>query len=183
MAPHPTPTPSDNMPPSTIGEYIAVISRLMAEKDRLITEKDDLVASKDRLWREMYQMLQEKDQKIRERDQEVRDSVMSDTDIFRPSDDALEVRKLRDQVQKLQSRNMDLEEALREALETGEDEGEDASQEDDNVFATSHEQFNRTSSYVFPKPCFSKSATDNQQARTCEIVFERFCNARQLTSL
>ena len=42
------------------GEYLTVISQLMAEKDRLITEKDELVVSKDRLWREMYQMLNEK---------------------------------------------------------------------------------------------------------------------------
>lgn len=109
-----TGAPNNNMATSSTGEYFAIISQLMAEKDRLITEKDELVISKDRLWREMYQMLKEKN----ERTAELHDQR---TGITRTSQDQLEIQRLRERVSDLERRNRELEQALRDALETDAD--------------------------------------------------------------
>lgn len=107
-------TPNNDMATSSSGEHFAIISQLMAEKDRLITEKDELVASKDRLWRKMYQMLREKN----ERTAELPDQQ---TDISRTSQDQFEIQRLRGKVSHLERRNGELEQALRDALETDAD--------------------------------------------------------------
>lgn len=93
------------------GEYFAIISHLMAEKDRLIAEKDELVVSKDRLWREMYQMLQEKSGGTRDLSEQR----------LAASREHLENQRLRGEVSNLKRRNRELELALRDVLETEED--------------------------------------------------------------
>lgn len=107
-------TPNNNMATSSTGDYFAIISQLMAEKDRLITEKDELVVSKDRLWREMYQMLQEKNEHT---------AGLPDQQkgISRTRQDQLEIQRLRGRVGDLERRNRELEQALRDALETDAD--------------------------------------------------------------
>lgn len=100
----------DNMATPNGGEYLAIISQLMAEKDRLVTEKDELVVSKDRLWREMYQMLQEKDGSTG-------NTSHRGTATSHPNRDHLEVQRMREENKSLQRRNRELEQALRDALE------------------------------------------------------------------
>lgn len=119
------------MTTSSNGEYFAIISQLMAEKDRLITEKDELVVSKDRLWREMYQMLQEKNQ---------RTADLSDQQTSDDSQDKLEIQQLCGEVSFLKRRNRELEHALRDALETDRD-CEDGLVENENKFMEGKESF------------------------------------------
>lgn len=103
---------------ATSGEdYLAVITQLIAEKDRLVAEKDELVISKDKLWREMYQMLREQ---IRQK--EITSAKQGTVSGHRH--DPLEIQQLHEEISRLKRRNADLEEALRDALETDED-GED----------------------------------------------------------
>lgn len=108
----------DRMATSSGEEYLAIIAKLMAEKDRLITEKDELVASKDKLWREMHQMLEE---------QQRQKNATSPRQILNTgcSTNALEVQQLREENSRLKRRNKDLEQALRDALETEEDSEDD----------------------------------------------------------
>lgn len=103
-------------------EYLAIIAKLMAEKDRLIAEKDELVASKDKLWREMHQMFQE---------QQIRYEAARPGQTFNTghNTNALEVQQLREENSRLKRRNKDLEQALRDALETeGESEDDEMGQ-------------------------------------------------------
>jgi hypothetical protein len=86
----------------------------MAEKDRLIMEKDEIVNSKDRLWREMHQMLQGKSERIEELSGKC--SIADHS-----TNDGVENQALREEVRRLQHRQHDLEKALREALETDEE--------------------------------------------------------------
>jgi hypothetical protein len=90
------------------------IRQLMAEKDRLIMEKDEIVNEKDRLWREMHQMLQDKNERIEE-------LFARCTAVDQPTHEGAENQALREENRRLQLRQHDLEEALREALETDEE--------------------------------------------------------------
>jgi len=99
-------------PPSD--DYLAAINQLIAEKDRLVIEKDELVVSKDRLWREMHQIIQEKNERIEE--------LFARCTSLRPHDS--EVHTLRNEVLSLARRNSELEEALRNALETDDEIGD-----------------------------------------------------------
>jgi hypothetical protein len=101
-------------PPSD--DYLAAITQLIAEKDRLVIEKDELVVSKDRLWREMHQIIQEKNERIEE-------LFARCTTVNSHSHDS-EVQALRDEVLSLARRNSELEEALRDALETDDEIGD-----------------------------------------------------------
>lgn len=107
----------DTSPPPS-EDCLAVITQLMAEKDRLVTEKDELVVSKDRLWREMHQVIQEKNERIEELF--ARCTTMNS----RPRDDS-EIQVLRNEVRQLRHRNLELERALRDTLETEDGNGED----------------------------------------------------------
>lgn len=109
-------TPDSGMATAASGDNFAIISQLMAEKDRLIAEKDELVVSKDRLWRELYQMLREKIERV-----EVTDGQRTLTRRLERSQ--LENQQLRGRIQ-------DLEQALRESLDTDED-CDDAMDEDE----------------------------------------------------
>jgi hypothetical protein len=106
--------PHDDMAAPNSGEYLVIISQLMAEKDRLITEKDELVVSKDRLWREMYQIVQEKSELMG-------NTLHRRTATDQSSRDHLEVQRLREENKGLKRRNQELEKALRAALEADED--------------------------------------------------------------
>jgi hypothetical protein len=110
-SPHTYTTDNDMEASLNGGEYFAIISHLMAEKDRLIAEKDELVVSKDRLWREMYQMLQEKSGGTRDLSEQR----------LAASREHLENQRLRGEVSNLKRRNRELELALRDVLETEED--------------------------------------------------------------
>jgi hypothetical protein len=112
------------------GEYLTVISQLMAEKDRLITEKDELVVSKDRLWREMYQMLNEKNGCT----QDLSEKRLA------TNRDQLENQRLRMEVSNLKRRNKELELALRDALEADED-YEDGSLGNDGIGISAEGRF------------------------------------------
>lgn len=104
-------------PPSE--DYLDVITQLMAEKDRLVTEKDELVVSKDRLWREMHQIIQEKNERIEE--------LFASCTTANPGPcDGSETQVLREEVRRLGRRNLELEKALQNALETDDDVGEDS---------------------------------------------------------
>lgn len=107
------------MSPPPGEDYLAVITQLMAEKDRLVTKKDELVVSKDRLWREMHQIVQEKNKRIEEL------FARCTTVDLRPRDNS-ETQLLRNEVRRLGRRNLELEKALRDALETEDDNGEDS---------------------------------------------------------
>lgn len=128
MATTPETRTPDSMPMSASGEYFAIISQLMAEKDRLIAEKDELVDSKDRLWREMYQMMREKIDSVEVKSHER-------TNSSRLERDRLELHQLRGEVTKLRRRNSELAQALSEALET-DDDCEDGPIEDDELFVS-----------------------------------------------
>jgi len=108
----------DTSPPPS-DDYLAIITQLMAEKDRLVTEKDELVVSKDRLWREMHQIIQEKNERIEEL------FARCTTAYPRPGDGS-EAQVLREEVRRLERRNLDLEKALQDALETDDDGGKDS---------------------------------------------------------
>jgi len=110
-----------DMSPPPSEDYLAVITQLMAEKDRLVTEKDELVVSKDRLWREMHQIIQEKNERI----EELFERCTSGNP--RPRDDS-EIQAFRDEARRLGRRNLELEKALRDALETDDDTGEDGTE-------------------------------------------------------
>jgi hypothetical protein len=100
-------------------DYLTIITQLMAEKDRLVTEKDELVVSKDRLWRGMHQVIQEKNERIEQlfaRCTGDKHQVQNDW----------EAQELRAEVLRLERRNGDLEKALRDAVETDEDSGENS---------------------------------------------------------
>lgn len=112
------------------GEYYAIISQLMAEKDRLITEKDELVVSKDRLWREMYQMLQEKNGGTRDLSEQR----------LSANREQLENQRLCGEVSNLKRRNRELELALRDALETDED-CEDGSVNNEGIIISAERRF------------------------------------------
>lgn len=107
-----------DMSPPPSEDYLDVITQLMAEKDRLVTEKDELVVSKDRLWREMHQIIQEKNERIEEL------FARCTTANPRPGD-ASEAQVLREEVRRLGRRNLELEKALQDALDTDDDVGED----------------------------------------------------------
>lgn len=114
MASPQTSSPQDNMATCNSEEYLAIISQLMAEKDRLIMEKDELVVSKDRLWREMYQILQE-------RSELPRTTLHRRTITSHANQDHSEVQRLRQENKGLKRRNLELEQALRDALEVEDD--------------------------------------------------------------
>lgn len=103
----------DTSPPPS-EDYLAVITQLMAKKDRLVTEKDELVVSKDRLWREMHYIIQEKNERIEE-------LFARCTTANTHSRDDSEIQVLRNEVRRLGHRNLELEKALREALEMEDD--------------------------------------------------------------
>jgi hypothetical protein len=90
------------------------IKQLMAEKDRLIMEKDEIVNSKDRLWREMHQILQDKNERIEE-------LFAKCTAVDQTTHEGAENQVLREENRRLQLRQHGLEKALREALETDEE--------------------------------------------------------------
>jgi hypothetical protein len=122
-----TSKPDNDMDTSSSGEYLAIISQLMVEKDRLISEEDEFVVSKDRLWREMHQILQEKNKRIlflydRRR-------ITS-----HPGQKRLENQRLRVEIGDRRRHNRELKQVLRDALETGDD-CEDETMED-RVFAS-----------------------------------------------
>lgn len=130
MASPQTCTPDNNMATSISGEHYAIISQLMTEKDRLITEKDELVVSKDRLWREMHQILEAKSERTES-------SCRPRAGASRSSESQLELQRLREENSDLKRRNHDLEQALRDALETDEDQEYDTLEDD--CWATSAE--------------------------------------------
>lgn len=114
MASPQTSSSHDNMATCNNGEYLAIVSQLMAEKDRLIMEKDELVVSKDRLWREIYQILQEKSEWPGT-------ALHQRTATSHPNRDHPEVQRLREENKGLKRRNQELEQALRDALEIEDD--------------------------------------------------------------
>lgn len=108
-----------DMSPPPSEDYLDVITQLMAEKDRLVTEKDELLVSKDRLWRDMHQIIQEKNERIEE------PFARCASAYPRPRDGS-ETQVLREEVRRLGRRNLELEKALHDALETDDDAGEDS---------------------------------------------------------
>jgi hypothetical protein len=115
-------TPTDNMSSCPDEDCQLTIRQLMAEKDRLIMEKDEIVNSKDRLWREMHQMLQDKNERIEE-------LFARCTAADQTTHEGAENQRLREEVRRLQIRQHDLEEALREALETDEENSDEEDME------------------------------------------------------
>ena len=130
-----TSSPHGNMATCNSGEYLTIISQLMAGKDRLIMEEDELVVSKDRLWREMYQILQEKNElpgiTLHQR-----------TATSHPNRDHSEVQPLREGNKGLKRRNQELEQALRDALEVEDDFEEEHTEVDSRALraAEAHDQ-------------------------------------------
>ena len=130
-----TSSPHDNMATCNSGEYLAIISQLMAEKDRLIMEKDELVVSKDRLWREMYQILQEKNELPGIK-------LHQGTATSHSNRDHSEVQQLREENKGLKRRTQELEQALHDALEVEDDFEEEHTEVDSRALPAveAHEQ-------------------------------------------
>ncbi|KAK5687664.1 hypothetical protein LTS10_001804 [Elasticomyces elasticus] len=102
---------------STIDDYIALINRLLAEKDQLVAEKDRLVVekeelgvSKDRLWRELYQLLRERDSEIERLKYHGEDTPASSGNVADPQYVHAETRQLKRRIRELGR-------ALRDALD------------------------------------------------------------------
>jgi hypothetical protein len=134
------------------------IRQLMAEKDRLIMEKDEIVSSKDRLWREMHQMLQEKNERIEE-------LFAKCTAVGHFTNDGTENQALREEVRRLQYRQRELEEALRESLETDEENSDD-NMETDSPPELAEDSFDQVIKYGVCCASNCKCATNQFAARS-----------------
>jgi hypothetical protein len=104
------------MSPPPGEDYLAVITQLMTEKHRLVMEKDELVVSKDRLWREMHMIVQEKNKRVEE-------LFARCTSMGSSSHDGSDIQLLRNEVCWLGHRNLELQNTLRDALETEDNNG------------------------------------------------------------
>ena len=130
----------------------------MAEKDRLIMDKDEIVSSKDRLWREMHQMLQEKNERIEE-------LFAKCTAVGHFTNDGTENQALREEVRRLQYRQRELEEALRESLETDEENSDD-NMETDSPSELAEDSFDQAIKYGMCCISNCKCATNQFAARS-----------------
>jgi hypothetical protein len=151
-------TPVDNMSSCPNEDCLLTIRELMAEKDRLIMEKDEIVDSKDRLWREMHQMLQDKNERIEE-------LFAKCTAVGHLTNDGAENQALREEVRRLQHRHRELEEALREALETDE-EISNEDMETDSPSALAGDLFDQVLKYGVCYTYICKCAANHFAARS-----------------
>jgi hypothetical protein len=151
-------TPVDNMSSCPNEDCLLTIRQLMAEKDRLIMEKDEIVDSKDRLWREMHQMLQDKNERIEE-------LLAKCTAVGELTNDGAENQALREEVHRLQHRHRELEKALREALETDEENSDD-DMETDSPSALAGNSFDQVIKYGMCYTYVCKCAANHFVARS-----------------